>query len=263
MTKTMTNTTNSAVDFGAKSKNDVLDFLKDVLNHAKENKINKNLAGRIAYTVDQSQKNPKLVLKSDLVDLATEVADTFKAAVKSTKVKPIEASAKPKTEKETTKKPLKSTPKKAEEQTAEKPKAEKAKSLFPATINTEALGKLKALPKKFTTYEELVAATNEEDFDGEIYILVPWTPEQIKKFKYSERFDVPEVESFPDNYDILQVVMVCERVERFFAMSTYTDAMFEFEGADLAPTEYTDGVGKVLKNRISYGMEFEFYTKAE
>lgn len=247
-----------------------IEFLRDALDAQKELKMPKNLAERIAYTL----KNVKSAVKSDLADLIGEVTPLL---AKATAKKPVETSTKPKTKTEpkpekvedkSTKKPLK--PKAKAEPKTEPPKAKtkkpkaktkkpKAKDLFPATITTKELGNLKKVADKFTTYEELVNTINGEDFDGELYILVPWTPEQIEEFKYSERFDVPEVESFPENYDILQVVVACERVERFFAQSAYTDALFQFEGADLEPTEYTDGAGNVLKNRFSYNMEFEFY----
>ena len=244
-----------------------IEFLRDALDAQKELKMPKNLVERIAYTL----KNVKSAVKSDLADLIGEVTPLL---AKATAKKPVETSTKPKTKTEpkpekvedkSTKKPLK--PKSKAEPKTEPPKAEtkkpKAKDLFPATITTKELGNLKKVADKFTTYEELVNTINGEDFDGELYILVPWTPEQIEEFKYSERFDVPEVESFPENYDILQVVVACERVERFFAQSAYTDALFQFEGADLEPTEYTDGAGNVLKNRFSYNMEFEFYVPAK
>ena len=226
-----------------------IEFLRDALDAQKELKMPKNLVERIAYTL----KNVKSAVKSDLADLIGEVTPLL---AKATAKKPVETSTKPKTKTEP-------KPEKVEDKSTKKPLKPKAKDLFPATITTKELGNLKKVADKFTTYEELVNTINGEDFDGELYILVPWTPEQIEEFKYSERFDVPEVESFPENYDILQVVVACERVERFFAQSAYTDALFQFEGADLEPTEYTDGAGNVLKNRFSYNMEFEFYVPAK
>lgn len=256
----MSTTTNTMV---TTTKAQAIEFLRDALDAQKELKMPKNLAERISYTL----KNVKSAVKSDLADLIGEVTPLL---AKATAKKPLETSTKPKTKTKTekvedksTKKPLKAKAKPKTEQPKAETKKPKAKDLFPATITTKELGNLKKVADKFTTYEELVNTINGEDFDGELYILVPWTPEQIEEFKYSERFDVPEVESFPENYDILQVVVACERVERFFAQSAYTDALFQFEGADLEPTEYTDGAGNVLKNRFSYNMEFEFYVPAK
>ena len=256
----MSTTTNTMV---TTTKAQQIEFLRDALDAQKELKMPKNLAERISYTL----KNVKSAVKSDLADLIGEVTPLL---AKATAKKPLETSTKPKTKTKTekvedksTKKPLKAKAKPKTEQPKAETKKPKAKDLFPATITTKELGNLKKVADKFTTYEELVNTINGEDFDGELYILVPWTPEQIEEFKYSERFDVPEVESFPENYDILQVVVACERVERFFAQSAYTDALFQFEGADLEPTEYTDGAGNVLKNRFSYNMEFEFYVPAK
>ena len=256
----MSTTTNTMV---TTTKAQAIEFLRDALDAQKELKMPKNLAERISYTL----KNVKSAVKSDLADLIGEVTPLL---AKATAKKPVETSTKPKTKTKTekvedksTKKPLKAKAKPKTEQPKAETKKPKAKDLFPATITTKELGNLKKVADKFTTYEELVNTINGEDFDGELYILVPWTPEQIEEFKYSERFDVPEVESFPENYDILQVVVACERVERFFAQSAYTDALFQFEGADLEPTEYTDGAGNVLKNRFSYNMEFEFYVPAK
>lgn len=256
----MSTTTNTMV---TTTKAQAIEFLRDALDAQKELKMPKNLAERISYTL----KNVKSAVKSDLADLIGEVTPLL---AKATAKKPVETSTKPKTKTKTekvedksTKKPLKAKAKPKTEQPKAETKKPKAKDLFPATITTKELGNLKKVADKFTTYEELVNTINGEDFDGELYILVPWTPEQIEEFKYSERFDVPEVESFPENYDILQVVVACERVERFFAQSAYTDALFQFEGADLEPTEYTDGAGNVLVNRFSYNMEFEFYVPAK
>lgn len=256
-----------------------------------------NLKERIEYALKTAAKDLTKVTKADLFELAKEVESLTPAPA------PVEASLKPKNlgkkspqkveetqeedsndseepaEEEAPKPAQKSkkTPPKVKKSAEKKTEVESlpaasnvgvdnlpSAKMFPAEIDHPDLGKLIACPGKFTSYAEVLEALNAEKT---IYFAAYWTKRQIREFQYAQAKMVnPETvkNGFPFDLDILMAVLPCETMERVFAMSRYTEALFQFEGEDFKMIEDTDPrSGTKFQIRVSAGMEFEIYVPEE
>lgn len=275
------------------TKQGFVNILKDYLE---SNVTDKNLSDRIKYALDQFAKDMTKVAKSDLRELAEEVVKSMTPAPA-----PVEASLKPK--KSSGKKSAKTEEVEVEETPAEEtaeaeetPKAEKkpakktlskskekkpeveslpaasnvgadhlpSAKMFPAEIDHPELGKLVACTNAYTTYAEVIKALEE---DKTLYFACYWTKRQIREYQYAENYMVkPEVvkNGFPLDLDIAMAVLPCETMERLYAMSRITEAMYRFEGHDFQYIEDTDPrSGDKFQIRVSSGMEYEIYRPAE
>lgn len=251
----------------------------------------KSLAERIKYAVEMFAKDMTKVTKADLIDLATEalipmpkpIEGALKPKAKA-KAKPVSKDIEVEAEVETT-----------EEAPAEKPKtAPKGKSkskgksepkvevetlpavsnvgvdnlpqakIFPAEIEIPELGKLIARVGEFTSYADIMQAIEE---GKTLYFAAYWTKRQLKEYSYAmtKMVDPKTVKNgFPFDLDLLMAVLPCESMERVFAMSRYTEALFQFEGEDFQYIEDTDPrSGDKFRIRASAGMEFEIYSPAD
>lgn len=289
----------------AASKTELLEWLKECLSNFGE-KLDSNLAQRVKYCLEQSRKNAKKVLKSDVDELCAEVHGALLKISESAKkaAKPVEASAKPKsalkskakakvedddddedepdeTETDEEEAPKKSTKKPAKESGKKPTKSEKDETvktaaattkaggilppakMFPAEINHPTLGKLIAVPDKFHKYESLVKALEEEKT---VYIATYWTKRHIVQYNYGREYNVPVDKnlSFDHDLDIAEVALILESIERCYALSVYTEALYQFEGAEFKPVKDKDlADGSEFSVRVSSGMEFELYIPAE
>lgn len=237
----------------------------------------KSLAERIKYAVEMFAKDMTKVTKADLIDLATEALIPMP--------KPIEGALKPKakTEEAPVEKP-KTAPKgkskgKSKDKKKSEPKVEvetlpavsnvgvdnlpQAK-IFPAEIEIPELGKLIACVGEFTSYADIMQAIEE---GKTLYFAAYWTKRQLKEYSYAmtKMVDPKTVKNgFPFDLDLLMAVLPCESMERVFAMSRYTEALFQFEGEDFQYIEDTDPrSGDKFRIRASAGMEFEIYSPAD
>lgn len=134
--------------------------------------------------------------------------------------------------------------------------------MFPAEIDHPELGKIVSCTGAYTTYAEVLKALEEEKT---LYFACYWTKRQIREYGYKEAFlvDVPK-SGFPLDLDILMAVLPCETVERVYAMSRITEALYRFEGEDFKPIEDVDPrSGEKFQIRVSAGMEFEIYRPAD
>lgn len=256
-----------------------------------------NLKERIEYALKTAAKDLTKVTKADLFELAKEVESLTPAPA------PMEASLKPKklskksqvvegqkveeTEEEDSNdseepaeeaKPVQKTSKvKKSAPKVKKPEVESippvsnvggdklpSAKIFPKEIDHPDLGKLIACPGKFTSYAEVLEALNAEKT---LYLAAYWTKRHIKEYRYSESYLTnPETSKngFPFDLDILMAVLPCETMERVFAMSLYTEALYRFDGDDFKPIEDTDPrSGDKFQVRVSNGMEFEIYVPEE
>lgn len=237
------------------TKKDITEFLKKTI--ATVANANADLASRVDYALTHLKK----ATKADLEELFSDV-NTCLATI------PVENQAKPKIVEEEEKKPVKKTAKSGKKKpTLKKKKVEESTpaskamlpiaKFFPEEIEHEDLGKLVAAPNKFKTYEELFKALEE---GKTIYFACYWTARQIKEYDYAGSRMVKCPKSFPHDLDLLVACVPCERVQRVWCMSQYTEAMFMFEGDSLEPVEDTDlKTGEQFKIRVSSGMEFELY----
>lgn len=264
-----------------------------MVNFLKGAKVkDKDLASLIKEALSAFAKDQTKVLKSTLENLVE--------AVQQVNATPVEASLKPKAKKEAPKaekpveepaedeveeepvkeeKPAKKTTLKKGAKKAEKKPEAKVETLapatnvgadhlpsakmFPAEIEHPDLGKLVACTGEYTTYDEVRKAIEEDN--KTLYFCAYWTKRQLKEYDYAgyKQIDPKRIKNgFKFDLDILTAVLPCETMERLFAMSNYTEALFQFEGEDLAYIE--DEVnGEKFQVRVSAGMEFEIYRPAD
>lgn len=136
--------------------------------------------------------------------------------------------------------------------------------MFPAEIEHADLGKLVACTGAYTSYGDILKALEE---DKTLYFAAYWTKRHVKEYQYAQAkmIDPKKVKNgFPHDLDILTAVLPCETMERLYALSLYTEALFQFEGEDLHYVEDTDPrSGNKFRVRVSAGMEFEIYRPAD
>lgn len=284
---------------GKSKKHELLDYIIATAKRVKD----KNLISRIHYTLKKANEDLEAVGRSDLYSLAKEIeaaiAATPAPVENSPKLKAPktgnkkldkkvaevlaededdEAEEEPEEEIEET--PKKKAPAKEKisekKPTAKKPAVKKPMvetteglttkelplaKIFPKEIDHESLGKLVACPDKYHTVQEIREALD----DGKTLIFAAyWTKRHIKMMNYAGLFDVPVPKNgFPYDLDTLQALYVCEGIDRIYALSTYTEAMFEFKAEDLVPTDCEGNDGSKFKMRYSAGMEFEIYEVVE
>ena len=267
------------------TKKGLIELIKSSVEVIKD----EGLLSRIKYTVKALDKNEAEVTKSDLYELAKEIVNFVAPAPQPV----VENSPKPKLGKKKTAQPVAETPAEPEEEeTTEEAPAEKetpapAKKtkkvtpkkkeepakvettddltkndiplakVFPKVINHESLGKLVACPDKYHSVDEIREAINE---DKNLVFACYWTKRHIKEFSYGQTLEVPVPKNgFPYDLDTLQALYVCEGIDRIYALSTYTEAMFRFSDEDLVSTECEANDGSKFMMRYSAGMEYEIY----
>lgn len=274
------------------TKQEITTFLKKTIAVV----ANKN--AELAKQVDYALTHLKKATKADLAELLTEVELCLATPVAENQAKPkvleeeevdsevvvdgeeeedeveeeqpkkkggIKKSKKSEAETETKTKGAKKPKLKASVETAT-PITKKAKYLpiakfFPEEIDHEDLGKLKAVPDKYHTYKELYEALEQ---GKTIYFACYWTKRHIKEYDYAGRSLVPAPKAFPHDLDLLVACVPCEKIERVWCMSQYTEAMFFFEGYDLEPVEdYDPKTDEPFKIRTVEGMEYELYVPAD
>ena len=268
------------------SKKGLIEFIKESVKTVTE----ENLLSRINYTINGVEKNEADVPKSDLYDLAKEIMSFIAPAPQPVAV---ENSPKPKLGKKKVAEPVAETTDEADEEeteaeteevapapaekktkkvTPKKEKAEPAKviategltkkdlpmaRIFPKEIDHESLGKLVACPDKYHSIKEVKEAI---EADKNLIFACYWTNRHIKEFSYAKSYEVPVPKGgFPHDLDTLQALYVCEGIDRIYALSTYTEAMFRFVEEDLVPTECEANDGSKFMMRYSAGLEFEIY----
>lgn len=266
--------------------------------------IPQNLMERIKYALDMFAKDMTKVTKTDLRELVEEAVKALTPAPatpapveaslkpkKSGAKKPVKAEEPEETEveeeaeeapaeevpAETKKSGKKSSLKKSTKDSKKKTEVESippasnvgadrlpSAKIFPAEIDHPELGKIVACTGAYTTYAEILKALEEEKT---LYFACYWTKRQIREYQYAQAKMIdPKVvkNGFPLDLDILMAVLPCETMERVFAMSRITEALFQFEGEDFKPVEDTDPrSGDKFQIRVSAGMEFEIYRPAD
>jgi hypothetical protein len=256
-----------------------------------DKRITKSLKDRIVYTLNAAKKSIQDVDRASLTDLINDISAVL---VPVTAPAPIEGSLKPATKTEDKKTAPKLGSRKSNETPKEEapapeaPKADDKKKLgakkptvdsvpaassvgkenlpsakmFPTDIEHKDLGKLISCKGMLENYKDVVKAL---EGDITLYFACYWTKLHIKKYEYeaSRRVKAPK-EGFPFDLDLAVAVVPCENIERLYAMSMYTEAMFVFEGEDLEPVKSEDPRGgDTYSVRVSSGMEFEIYAPAD
>ena len=253
------------------TKQGLITFLRD------SKVADKGIASRVKYALDMVKKDITKVTRADLYELAQEVMN-----LQSATPAPKEASLKPKLgAKKSGTAAKKSEPEAPTPAPKKSPKTSKKKEedspvetvppisskgsdslpsakIFPEVIEHPDLGNLIACTGEYTTYADIVEALKAEKT---LYFACYWTKRQLREYDYAGTFLVKAPKNgFPHDLDILVAVLPCETVERLFAMSSYTEALYRFEGADFATIEDTDPrSGEKFQIRVSTGMEFEIY----
>jgi hypothetical protein len=274
---------------GKTTKNGLIDFIRNAVGKVTEG----SLSDRISYTLKGVDDN-KEVTKTDLYELAKDIMAVL---APTPALAPVENSPKPKLGKKKVSEPVEDEETEAdeeveetEEETPAPVKKDKKKALskkkeatpaveatdgltkkdlpmakiFPKEINHPSLGKLVACPDKYHTFEEIRKALESEEEDKTLVFACYWTKRHIKEFSYGQTYEVPvPKEGFPLDLDTLQALYVCSGVDRIYALSTYTEAMFRFIAEDLVPTECEANDGSKFMMRYSAGLEFEIYEAVE
>lgn len=246
------------------TKDEMLRFLEAVKPDIKDKTIQK----KIQYTLDNAASLKKNEVfgtveqaQSFLMPTIPEVADEpTENEVKTTKKKPtvkktVENAVKPKATK--TAKTKASETKASSVQTAEQIGMLPVAKMFPEELKVENLGTLKRADDSYKTMEDVAKALE----DGkQFYFACYWTARHIKEYQYCAVHNVDTVKKFPNDLDILEPVYFCENLNRMWANSVYSEAMFWFDNGDIQHIEdnnpYTDEKFRV---RVSNGMEFELY----
>lgn len=263
-----------AINANEATKTDLLTALEGLPKSVQD----ENLLDRVKYTLTQAKKSIKKVTVADLKDLVTEAqamlapapapVEAAKKPVKKATSKKAEPVEDDEEDEDTEKKPEKSKKslKKSGVKTAPQrsPKASNllpVASMFPEELSFEADDGEKTLTRvhdKYHTMQEVRDAIN----DGKtLFIAAYWTKMHLKKYGYAEMFHLTDTpKPFPDDLDILNIVVACDTMDRVFAMSTYTEAMYRFDKPDFEPVEDEDpSDGEKFTVRVSNGMEFEVY----
>ena len=270
------------------TKKSLIDYLKSV-------KVkDKNLAERISYAVKMFSKDQTKVMKNDLFDLVQEVMSVLTPAPVEASLKPKkksgltkvhksdevgeEASASDDDEEDEDEAPVeKKTGKKSSLKKSNKVVVETAPPMsnvgvdclphakrFPEEIDHPELGKIVACTGAYTTYAEVLKALEQ---NKTLYFACYWTKRHIREYRYAELYAVnPETVKggFDYDLDIAMAVLPCETVERVFAMSRITEALYRFDGHDFEPVEDVDLQTKEkFMIRVTGGTEFEVYRPAD
>lgn len=240
------------------TKGQIAEFLKKtvatVVNHDAE----------LAKSVDYALTHIKKATKNDLESLYYDVQACLAVENSPKKIKEeeevdsevvVDAKEKPKAK---LKKAVKSTDKSKVIETSKMTQGSiSTAKFFPEIIEHDDLGKLIAVPEKYHTYKEVFKALEE---GKTLYFACYWSARQIKEYDYAGVNFVPAPKSFPHDLDLLVACIPCERVERVWCMSQYTEAMFFFEGSVFEPIKDKDPVtDEEYAIRVSKGMEFEIY----
>lgn len=262
-----------SIDMTKATKNELLDALKSLPRGMND----QNLMERIQYTLAQAAKSIKKVTVTDLKELVEEAKSVFsapavpvEAAVK--KGSPKKSNKKVETVEEDTDEEAEETPKKQPKKglkktgmKTSKPKTKASKelpiaSMFPSEVVFDAEDGEITLVCAHDKYHSMKDIREAIENGETLYIAAYWTKRHIKEYDYKAQFMLPAApKSFPDDLDILNIVIACDNIDRVFAMSTYTEALYLFNGEAFAPVDDTDENGDEFTVRVSNGMEFEVY----
>lgn len=270
------------------TRNTTVQQLKDFLNanHKTVAKKDKALAESITYAGNQIKKDPKLVKKADLADLAKQVISLLgdavvEATTPAPKLTPVaENSVKPtpkgkltagkgKAKAEPKKQDVPATPAKKEDTPKSapakqaEPKAEPPKKggktlkstvemvtadFFPEEL--EVNGAKYTLTHGIKTLKELyeVAVKQEKD----VVFAYVWTKRHLKQYAYFGDWLGHPSEPFENDLDLTTTVHVLEDGAVAYQISMYTEAIYTILPADL---EEIDGV------RCAGGIEYQIYVE--
>ena len=259
------------------AKNSKKELFAEVERVLKESPVlEKNWVDRAKYAIKAGLEKCS---KTDLLSLLKDAADFIKTPTPA----PVENSTKPslkkpkqkaeetteaeekeeKTEKATSKKKLgkktaEKTPDKVEGAEKLSKKSFDTAKIFPKTLEVKDLGTLEVRNTEFKSMSEVTEAINE---GRELYFATYWTPRMLKEFAYAQANGVPCPKAFDSDLDILMAVVTCTNVERVWAMSVYTEAMYAFNGEDLTAMTEKDTDGNEYAIRVANGLKFEIYEK--
>lgn len=241
-----------------------------------------NLLDRVKYTLKQAEKSIRKVTVADLKDLVTEAQGLLKAApapveaakkpslskkkVDSSKNEEVEDTEEGEAPKKSGKKSLKTKVQTAPQRSPKASNFLPVAKMFPEELSFEAEDGEKTLVRVHEKYHTMSEVRDAINNGATLFIAAYWTKAHIKKYGYKEMFvlmnDAPS--HFPDDLDILNICVACDTMERVFAMSTYTEAMYRFDKPDFEPVEDEDpSDGSKFTVRVSNGMEFEVYELQE
>lgn len=134
-------------------------------------------------------------------------------------------------------------------------KKEVNSSLFPATYKVAD----KELKKVNYDFEKIVDLYEN---NSNIYILCYWQKSDIEKYNYADNYNISLEKSFtfPNDFDILEVVFMTSNTKKVYACSAYTEAVLYFTESDFDFVEIQDKNKNVVDvYRLANSLEFEVY----
>lgn len=219
--------------------------------------INDNFSDNVLSRFNMTRPNEKKSKKADLVQF---IENLYKAMIanqqKNAENAPVATSTKPAPKKPAPKKP---EPKKTEESKADAVETQTRVSRkerefavrFPDFIERQIDDKMVKYTKCDDLYHTVDDIRKASEDGYSILFACFWSPRLLKQFDYKRQFDVDNVPaSFPDNLDTAELLLTCNTMDKVYAISPDTEAMYAFREEDL---EHVDGI------RISNGLEFEIY----
>lgn len=234
--------------------------LEEVLKSYQNKVADKSITDRISYTL----KNFKSSTRKTVLELISDIED-FLAPSEQIELPAVAYSEKPKLKgngKSKSKTPIQDNePKSVDGPTLNSfPVA----TIFPQKIVDKNIGTLVAVPEKYHTFEELKSAIND---DNKTIVIGAYFPVfLIERFGYADarcEERIPK-KGFAHELDLQQAIYCCDGMDRVYALSDYTEALFYYDGDMLEPIETIDTKtnNKVL-TRFANGCEFEIYELVE
>lgn len=259
-------------------------------NVAEVKKQDKNLFDQLSYADKQMKSDPKKVTKTDLVQLAKDVAkllgDKCKEVVAEPALTPVvENSVKPAEKKAPaklsakggksakTKKTEETTPAESESEPEKKPEAPKTegkkntskkdsgnkpavKKPVPEVVGAESF------PETLTVGDETYTLAHDItdmetlhkafSTDEEILFAFYWSKSQIKQFNYGNGLLPAPSTGFADNLDLTSLLYVSDEKKVCYSLSMYTENLYQ-----VMPQAFEEIEGV----RYSMGIEFQIYRK--
>lgn len=249
---------NTTIDVAKATRGELLNFL--TLNYSKIKDDNKTLGDQIIYMSKQYKENPKKVMTMDLRAMSKETIETLENVTSSEETeKAPETTAEPNTSKKSPKKTGKSEPK-SETKTADKANNGKKPSvseLPPTNSKSIPLAKMFAETitvegNEFAVAHDIQSIQDLRDSNEKQEVIIfafYWTKRHLKQYPYFENM-LPVPESFKDDLDICQLMIVSDKLTVAYALSLDTDAFYTILPEDL---EEFEGL------RLCKGVEYQIY----
>lgn len=134
-------------------------------------------------------------------------------------------------------------------------------SLFPKELNHSELGCLKRLNVSKDVFNKINKLL---DAGRLVYFATWWSKEYLKVYGYDDYFSVQSPKAgFESNLDLASIVIACESIDRLYAMSVYTEALYRFDSEDFEPINFNNPICGCENIYLNGTMPFAVYVEKE